>query len=260
MSRLSPLVGDPASTAILTDFDGTLAHLITDPAAVRPLAGVGPVLEELADRYGRVAVISGRPVSFLTERLAVAAHVQMIGLYGFEHSGPAGEVVTEPGVERWRPMVDHVVERLRSAVPAGVTVEPKGLTLTVHWRSNPAVADQVAAMVDREAGSTGLVAHGGRMSIELRPPLAIDKGSAVETLIHGYGAACFLGDDVGDLPAFAALDRASAEQGMATVKIVAVDDQSSSDVVAAADVVVDGPEGALDVLIWLAGLHPPGTG
>ncbi|MHB1712504.1 MAG: trehalose-phosphatase, partial [Acidimicrobiales bacterium] len=251
----SPLIDRPASTALITDFDGTLAHLIADPAAVQPLAGVGSVLNELAGRFGRVAVVSGRPVAFLTERLGVAPDVAVIGLYGFERSGKGGEVISEPGVDRWRPIVDHVVERLRSAVPRGAMVEPKGLAVTVHWRSNPAVADDAMATAVREARTAGLVTHGGRMSIELRPPLPVDKGTVVGALIQGYGAACFMGDDVGDLPAFAALDRASAGQGTATVKIAAVDDQSSPDVVAAADVAVDGPEGALDVFTWLAGSH-----
>jgi trehalose 6-phosphate phosphatase len=90
------------------------------------------------------------------------------------------------------------------------------------------------------------------MSIELRPPLAIDKGSVAADLIGAYAAAGFLGDDLGDLPAFTALDRASDTRGIFTVKVAAVDDESPPELAAAADVVVGGPEGALAVLDWLA--------
>ena len=56
-------------------------------------------------------------------------------------------------------------------------------------------------------GRTGLVAHAARRSVELRPPVSADKGTVVRTLTAGRPSACFLGDDAGDLPAFAELDR-----------------------------------------------------
>jgi trehalose 6-phosphate phosphatase len=251
-------VADPSSTAILTDFDGTLAPIITDPAAVRPLPGIGSTLNRLASQFGLVAVVSGRPVAFLSERLAVVdevalvALVALVGLYGLERSGARGEVIVEPEAEKWRPVVEHAARRLKQELPADVTVESKGLTVAVHWRSVPAMAGIAAAAAERVAASTGLKAHPGRMNLELRPPMDIDKGSAVGALVRGYSAACFVGDDLGDLPAFAALDRASAAEGISTVTIAAVDDESPPEMEAAADVVVSGPQGALDVLTWLA--------
>jgi len=252
MAALSPLVNEPSSTAILTDFDGTLAPIITDPAAVQPLSGVGPTLNRLAARFGMVAVISGRPVAFLSDRLKPAPGLLLAGLYGLERSGRPGEVVTVPGAEPWRRVVEASVARLESVAPAGVTVESKGLSVTVHWRRNPAQAETAVGLAEGEAATTGLQTHRGRMSIELRPPLAVDKGTVVGELVDGYAAACFVGDDLGDLPAFAALDRASETRGTVTVKVAAVDDESSPEMAAAADVVVDGPPGALAVLSWLA--------
>jgi trehalose 6-phosphate phosphatase len=144
------------------------------------------------------------------------------------------------------------VARLESGAPDGVTVEAKGLTVTVHWRRDPARAETAVALVEAEAAATGLEAHRGRMSVELRPPLAIDKGSVTGELVEAYAAACFVGDDLGDLPAFVALDRASETRGTVTVKVAAVDDESAPEVAAAADIVVGGPQGALAVLGWLA--------
>jgi trehalose 6-phosphate phosphatase len=252
VAALAPLVEDPAATAILTDFDGTLAPIITDPAAVQPLPGVGAILNWLSDRFGMVAVVSGRPVSFLADRLRPAARLRLVGLYGLERSEGPGQVVSAPGAEAWRQVVAGSVARLESGSPVGVSVEAKGLTVTVHWRRNPARAETAVALAEAEAAATGLEAHRGRMSIELRPPLAIDKGSVAADLIEGYAAAGFLGDDLGDLPAFAALDRASDNRGSFTVKVAAVDDESSPEMAAAADVVVGGPRGALAVLVWLA--------
>ncbi|HEX3840361.1 MAG TPA: trehalose-phosphatase [Acidimicrobiales bacterium] len=256
---LSPLVDDPSATAILTDFDGTLAAIITDPAEVEPLPGVASTLARLSAGFGLVAVVSGRPVSFLTEHLAGAGRLQLVGLYGLERSGERGEVIAAPGAEPWRRVVEAAVTRLKSAAPPNVTVEPKALTVTVHWRRDPALAAVAIGLAEAEATATGLETHPGRMSIELRPPLAIDKGSVVASLVEGYRAAAYLGDDLGDLPAFAALDAASS-RGLVTVKVAAVDGESPAEVAAAADVVVDGPTGALAVLRWLADRAGGGRG
>src|SRR3546814_12844712 len=101
-----------------------------------------------------------------------------------------------------------------------------------------------------QAERTGLVWGEAKMSRELHPPLSYDKGSAVEELVAGLDAACFMGDDVGDLPAFAALDRL-AERGVATLKVAVTTSESVKAMVERADLLVDGPQGAL------APLHRP---
>jgi trehalose 6-phosphate phosphatase len=251
-SALAPLLSDPTTTAILTDFDGTLAPIVDNPASARALVGVPTVLTVLADRFGLVAVISGRPVSFLVERLAPAAGVCLIGLYGLESCAIDGTVVTSPGADEWRTVVEASVDRLTRSAPTGVSVEAKGLTATVHWRMAPELVGWVVRAVEEESVRTGLVSHSGRMSLELRPPLPVDKGSAVALLAAPFAAACYFGDDLGDLPAFAALDRARAEAGMTTVTVAVVDGESAPEVAAAADTVVYGPGAALAGLDWLA--------
>ena len=259
-SAVAPLLVDPSSTALLSDFDGTLAPFVDDPAAAVLLPGAGDVLVDLAGRFGRVGVVSGRPVSFLIERLVSGDGVQLaevdgarlVGLYGLEWSSNDGGVVTAPGAEQWRSVVANVVDRLRVVAPVGVSIEAKGLTVTVHWRQAPAMAEWVAAAVAEEVRQTGLVAHPGRMTSELRPPLAVDKGTATEALADGFAAVCFLGDDLGDLPAFHALDRLAHDRGLRAVTIAATDAESPAAVADAADVVVEGPQGALEVLRWLA--------
>ena len=71
-------------------------------------------------------------------------------------------------------------------------------------------------------------------------------------LVEGCSAACYLGDDLGDLPAFAALARLASEHGLATVSVAVVDQESAPEVAEAADAVVSGPGQALILLRWLA--------
>lgn len=251
IDQLAPLLESPADTVLLTDFDGTLAPIIGDPTAVQPVPGAVEVLGQLAESFGLVAVVSGRPVSFLLDRLSAAAGVVLIGLYGLERAVD-GRVETVEAAEAWRPVVAGVAERLQGSLPAGVHVESKGLTVTVHWRTVPGLAHEAEARVHREAIETGLEPHFGRMSVELRPPLPVDKGTVVAELVRGRRAGCFLGDDLGDLPAFAAMERWAASEGTTGITVVATDPESAREVVAAAQLVVVGPPGALRVLRWLA--------
>ncbi len=263
---LGPLLVRPAATAVVTDFDGTLSPIVVEPHAARPLAGAAETLALLARRFAVVAVVSGRSVSFLEQLLVVpdpesggapasgrAAHqVHLVGLYGLERLGGSGRITVEPEAERWRPVVDAAAAKLRREAPAGVLVEPKGLAVTVHWRHAPEAVDWVVSAVDAEVERSGLRYHPGRLSLELRPPLDVDKGSVVRGLTESCEAACYFGDDLGDLPAFAALAALSTEVGMRTVSIAVADEESDPLVSDSADLTLAGPTEALDALAWLA--------
>jgi len=264
-SILGPLVVDPGATAVITDFDGTLSSIVEDPATARPLDGVPDLLDRLCTSFGVVAVVSGRPVSFLLEHLSLrgtdAPRVRLFGLYGMEGVGPDGSARLTAAAEPWLPVVADVASRLEADAPTGVLVEHKGAAVTVHWRRAPGAEQWASRRIADVALPAGLVLHPGRASVELRPPLAIDKGTIVRQLTSGCRAACFLGDDLGDLPAFAALARRADEDGMDVVAVAVRDDESAPELVTAADVVVDGPEGARAVLSWLerAGSAVPGS-
>ncbi len=244
-------MASPAATVVVTDFDGTLSPIVVDPAAARPLPGAPALLHGLAARYRRVAVVSGRPVAFLAERLGAAARpssrLVLSGLYGLER-WEAGRVVEAPEAAAWRPVVAGAVRAARAADLGGADVEDKGLALTLHVRAVPEAAPVAEQWARNEAARTGLVVHGARRSVELRPPLEVDKGRVVDDLVAGAGAACFLGDDAGDLPAFDALDRLAAQGGASTVRIAVRSSESPPELLARADVVVDGPGGALGLL------------
>jgi trehalose 6-phosphate phosphatase len=90
------------------------------------------------------------------------------------------------------------------------------------------------------------------MSVELRPPVEIDKGTAVAEMSSGLAAVCFMGDDQGDMPAFAQLSLLRAA-GAATLAVAVAADETPRDLAAAADLIVEGPAGAVAFLEMLAG-------
>jgi trehalose 6-phosphate phosphatase len=241
---LAPLRRDPATAGIFSDFDGTLSPIVDDPELAEPLAGVPALLAELGQRYAVVAVVSGRPVAFLAARLP--ASVLLAGLYGLEVQLD-GERQIDPEAERWRAVVSAAAVRLRALAPPGVLVEPKGLSVTCHYRTNPSLESAVTALAQEVAAATGLVVRAGRKSVELLPPIHTDKGSVIRKWAAPLRSACYLGDDLGDLAAFRALDQL-ATQGISSARIAVRSDEAPAELLEAADVIVDGPEGAAGLL------------
>ena len=246
---LAPFHDTPARCAVLTDFDGTLSAIVDEPSAARPLPGVGDLLERLASRFAVAAVVSGRPVAFLDHLLPRS--VLISGLYGLEQSH-RGVRTDREGASVWREVIDDVATASESVGPPGMGVERKGLSLTLHYRVRPDLAEAVQDWARRQAGRSGLVLRPAKMSVELHPPFAVDKGTIAEALAAGLDAICFVGDDVGDLPAFDALDRL-ATAGVHGVRVGVRSSEVSSEILERADVVVDGPEGAYDFLGSLLG-------
>jgi trehalose 6-phosphate phosphatase len=107
--------------------------------------------------------------------------------------------------------------------------------------------DDVRAWAAKECARSGLELRSAKASVELHPPVHLDKGSVLVEAVAGLDAACFLGDDIGDLPAFVALD-ALRGRGMHTVKVAVKTAEAPSQLLEDADVVVDGPAGALELL------------
>jgi trehalose 6-phosphate phosphatase len=242
--RLTLFRADPAAVAVVLDYDGTLSPIVVDAAAALPQEGVPELLARLRDRLGLVAVVSGRPIDFLAPLLPPG--LVLAGLYGLELAVD-DQRLDHPQSGNWREVVDDVAGRAEIRGPAGVVVERKGLSLTLHYRTAPDQEAATAAYAAEEAHRSGLVARPARMSWELHPPIEVDKGTAVLDLADDFAAVAFAGDDVGDLPGFDALDEL-AERGVATLRIAVDSPEAPPELLDRADVVVDGPAGLVTFL------------
>lgn len=190
---------DPARVGLFFDLDGTLAEIVDDPETVVPIAGVAERIARLGEHLGTVAVVSGRPVSFL-ERF-FAPPVELSGLYGLEHrSGP--RLLVDSTALEWLPVMSETADRARAEFGSDA-VEDKRYSMTIHYRgADETRAEEVVRWVERVARETGLDAGVAKMSVELHPPTSRSKGDAVEDMLGGIDVAVYCGDDVGDLPAF----------------------------------------------------------
>ena len=246
---LDALLNDPAHALVASDFDGTLSPIVADPQAALADPGAAPALERLAKVVGTVAIITGRPVAEAVSLGGFAAVPGLIilGQYGAERweAGAVTAPPPPPGIDTARRALPGILAS--AGAPDGVRLEDKGYALAVHTR--PARDPEAALDLLRKplaglADRTSLVLEPGRLVLELRPPGAT-KGAALIALVTERGArsVLFAGDDLGDLPAFAAVRelRANGVPGCA-VYSASTETAQIADVT---DIVVDGPAGVV---------------
>jgi trehalose 6-phosphate phosphatase len=250
-TALEALADVPSAAALVLDFDGVLAPIVENPEASAMPPGSAASLVRLATVLGTVAVISGRPAGFLAERVSVPG-VRLLGSYGMEQLTD-GQLVLAPEAQAWLPAVREARTMLAAELGSqpGIRIEAKPASVAVHWRQAPdqvAAAELVRVVTALAASRTGLRLEPGKLVEELRPPVDINKGSAVAGLIAAArpAAIAYAGDDLGDIPALRAVREAG---GYALV----VDHGAETDpaLLAIADEVYQGTRGFAD---WLAAL------
>ena len=222
---------DPRRAAVLLDVDGTLAPIVERAEDARVPDETREEIARLAGRYALVACVSGRPGAEVERMLSVQG-VAIVGEHGLELA---------PEAHRWAETI------LAFARGVDWPAERKPLSLSFHFRraDDEAAARAYLERVAEAAEREGLVARWGRKVLEVRPPVAADKGTAVRALVTraGVDRALYAGDDTTDLDAFRGLD------GLDHAVRVAVDSgEAPAELIAAADLVVDGTDGVLALL------------
>ncbi|MFH9860029.1 trehalose-phosphatase [Streptomyces sp. NPDC017202] len=254
---LAAILAAPRTVLVALDFDGTLAPIVENPQDARPHPDALAVLAELAPKVASVAVVTGRPAAVAVsnggfagvpglERLAVLGH------YGAERwdarTGTVSAPAPHPGVAAVRAELPAVLEAA-GAWP-GTWVEEKGRAVAVHTRraEDPQAAfEALRRPLADLAARHGLVVEPGRMVLELRPP-GVDKGVALTEYVRetGAGAVLYAGDDLGDLPAFAAVEKLRSD-GVPGL-LVASGSSEVTELSERADLVVEGPAGVVGLL------------
>jgi trehalose 6-phosphate phosphatase len=265
---LDAILARPGRVVVALDFDGTLAPIVADPEQARAHPEAVPALAALAPKIASVAVITGRPATVAVHHGGFAGvtgleHLVVLGHYGAERWNAVTGTVTappaHPGVAAVRAELPDVLDRAGAGAGQGTWIEEKGFAVAVHTRrtADPQAAfEALREPLTELAARHGLVVEPGRMVLELRPP-GMDKGVALREYVREVGAEAVLyaGDDLGDLPAFTAVEtlRAQGTPGL----LVCSGSNEVTALAERADVVVDGPAGVVRLLMGLSGAIAP---
>jgi trehalose 6-phosphate phosphatase len=257
---MKAITENPGDTLVGVDFDGTLAPIIDNPdeAFVHPAAVAA--LARLGRLVGVVAVITGRPA-----RTAVK-------LGGFQQTPGLEKMVVlgQYGVERWDAATDEfsippepaAITAVSHELPGileelgltDVRVEHKGRAIGVHTRElgdSVSAFERLAEPLEELAARHGLLIEPGKNVLEIRAP-GFDKGDALRHLVaeKNIRQVIFAGDDLGDLPAFRAVEQLRGE-GLPGLLVCSASHEEDA-LSEMADFVVCGPQGVAEWLNDLA--------
>ncbi|GAB7002887.1 trehalose-phosphatase [Nocardioides sp. AN3] len=259
--RYDALVAAAPGVVVALDFDGTLSPIVDDPGEAHIHPDAGDVLVALAEKVLAVAVVTGRPARQVLDLggleqvgdafAAAGKELYVFGQYGNERWSASHRTIIGPRPPQGlATFLRDLPRTLRAADAADAYVEEKGLAIAVHTRRLPdpdAAFERLLPVLREQAETHDLIIEPGRNVIEVRSD-GMDKGLVVDRLITQLDAKGFLfaGDDLGDVEAFETVG-AYGEEGLPTLLVCSASEEQPA-LVPLADVVVDGPDGVLELL------------
>ena len=204
--RLEQLAHSPV-LLVASDYDGTLAPIVTEPAQARPLREAVVAMRTLAGLpHTHVAVISGRALRELAAMAGMPGEVHLVGSHGSEFDLDFATSLS-PAEQARR---ERVIEELREIAGDGdgLSIEIKPASVAFHYRNAERDVARRALQAVRDGPGIieGVVTRHGKEVVELGV-VATNKGDALSIIRSRVGASAviFLGDDHTDEDAFATL-------------------------------------------------------
>src|SRR5437899_2271877 len=232
----SPLARiQPAEVVLVTDFDGTLAEIVQDPAGASARPEALAALSELVMLLADVIVLSSRPPAQL-ETLVPISGVRLIGDSGLALPRHA----QKEALDRFNAEAGKLLERI-----PGSWLEVKPASTAIHFRNTEMTGQHMLTLLQPLLDGARLEAAIGRKVIEVHAPKA-GKGSALAALLPGEdpgGVVCF-GDDENDRSMFEYISTLEIPHMCVGVW----SPEAPVDLFDRCDLVVPGPVGATAVL------------
>ncbi|MBY6413214.1 trehalose-phosphatase [Rhodococcus sp. BP-252] len=192
---------------VTSDYDGTMAPIVSDPDKAFPHAESVNAMRGLATLAATTAaVISGRALRDLATLSRLPAEVHLVGSHGSEFDVGFIHAIDDKA-KNLLAIISEEMKSIAARFP-GVSVETKPASAALHVRNAEAGDAERALAAVREGVATreGVQVTEGKAVIELAV-IVTDKGAALDILRHQEAAtaAVFFGDDVTDEKAFARL-------------------------------------------------------
>ncbi len=240
---------------LVFDIDGTLSPIAPTPDEAQLYPGVASLLEQ-AREHAHVAIMTGRALDDGAAMVNID-DITYIGSHGLEWSNglPASHPVRvapeafaylNPG----RALLD-LAERELATLP-GIIIERKRIGGTIHYRlcfDSDQARRAILDLLEEPARRANMRLDEGKRAIEVRTPLAINKGQALLRFMLRFGlrGMLFAGDDHTDLAAVLEIERLR-QHGMDALAITVQHNDTPPELLAHADITVHGVEGMVELL------------
>ena len=199
---------------VFLDYDGTLTPIVDTPDLAVLSQEMRDTVQRLSKNY-KVSIVSGRATDDVRSKIQVDG-IFFAGSHGFEIVDPDGKVEISREARAICHVIDEVHEKLSARLKdvKGALVEHVKYTISSHYRL---VSDEDFPKVENAVEDIlreypDLRKTNGKKVFEIRPGIDWHKGKAVEWILNVLGYRCdnqlavYIGDDVTDEDAFAALE------------------------------------------------------
>ena len=196
---------DGAATGLFLDIDGTLSEIVPLPHQATISPSIKTAVATLASRLALVCVVTGRPAAN-GKRMVGLDELTYVGNHGMEwiHDG---RVFTDPTAAPYEADVARALQAVKQACAStDAIIEEKVCSFAVHYRGSrdPDGVQRLALQAVEYQASANVRVLTGKAHINVLPPVTLNKGTAVRSLVesHKLGWALIAGDDVTDIDAF----------------------------------------------------------
>ncbi len=241
---------------LVFDIDGTLSPIAPTPGEARLYPGVRSLLEQ-AREYAHIAIMTGRAIDDGAAMINLDG-LTYIGSHGLEWSNglpgqhpvqvaPEALAYISPG----NVLLDLAEQELADL--PGLLVERKRIGGTIHYRlcPDPELARQrILSLLEEPARRLGMRLDQEKQAIEIRTPLAVNKGQALLwfALLYELRGVIFAGDDRTDLDAVMEIGRLRGQQGLAALAVVVQHNDTPPALLEHADMIVQSVTGMAELL------------
>ena len=225
----------PSELVLVTDFDGTLADIVPDPAQTVARPEALQALSRLVRLLADVIVLSSRTNAQLE---------QLIPISGIRLIGDSGRATPRHAQQETLQQFNADVAVLLERIP-GAWLEVKPASSAIHFRNTTLTGGEMLTLIQPLLEGRRLAADLGRKVIEVHTPNA-GKGTALAALLPAEdpgGVVCF-GDDENDRSMFEYVSSLEIPHTCVGVN----SPEAPAHLFDRCDVVVNGPEEAVAFL------------
>ncbi|MDD4875590.1 MAG: trehalose-phosphatase [Dehalococcoidales bacterium] len=241
---------------LITDVDGTISQIAPTPqqAVVSPLCR--KYLAELCNQIALVAVISGRQVTKTRDMLGIKGMIY-VGNHGMERFNDR-YVNLLPDTQDYPSIIKATIEEIAPFLSMeNIIIENKGAVASIHYRlcyDHHLAQEHILTVLNYSPHAKNLWIRQEKMAIELLPPVDVNKGTAILSLIREYGlkGGIYMGDDITDIDAFKAIHSAGYDFDFQGYAIAIISSETPETVTQEADFTLKGVDDVERFLKWFS--------